>query len=137
MHFNPLIPKATEIKGPQNTECPISSIYKGDLLCPSKTTMTAGIVRKLPSSPNTSGRSTVTKKARTACVKSITNNERVRKFQSDIRSLRDFVVFCLKGRMGRSRIDRVKSYVVDKCPPAGVMRKLGDGGVNSGVFLVI
>ncbi|GBM86139.1 hypothetical protein AVEN_8837-1 [Araneus ventricosus] len=59
------------------------------------------IVRKLPSSPNTSGRATLTKKAR---VKSITLNERRWKFQSDNRTA---IVFCLKGRMGRSRIDRV------------------------------
>ncbi|GBO31605.1 hypothetical protein AVEN_47154-1 [Araneus ventricosus] len=62
------------------------------------------IVRKLTSSPNTSGRSTLTKKARAEGVKSITLNENGWKFQSDIRTA---IVFCLKGRMGRSRIDRV------------------------------
>ncbi|GBN92129.1 hypothetical protein AVEN_240041-1, partial [Araneus ventricosus] len=54
--------------------------------------MTAGIVRivrKLPSSPNTSGRVTLTKKARTAGVKSITFNERRWKFQSDIPDVSD------------------------------------------------
>ncbi|GBN84995.1 hypothetical protein AVEN_231497-1 [Araneus ventricosus] len=73
--------------------------------------MTAGIVlivRKLPSSPNTSGRATLTKKTRAAGVKSITRNERGWKFQSDIRTFRTATVFCLQGRMGRSSIDRVK-----------------------------
>ncbi|GBM49066.1 hypothetical protein AVEN_155823-1 [Araneus ventricosus] len=71
--------------------------------------MTAGIfriVRKLPSSPNTSGRATLTKKARAAGVKSITLNERVWKFPSDIRTFRTTIIFCLKGRMGLSRMDR-------------------------------
>ncbi|GBM38405.1 hypothetical protein AVEN_260796-1 [Araneus ventricosus] len=66
------------------------------------------IVRKLPSSPNTSGRATPTKKARAACVKSITLNKRRWKFQSDIWTFRAAIVFCLKERMGRSRINRVK-----------------------------
>ncbi|GBN21246.1 hypothetical protein AVEN_60930-1 [Araneus ventricosus] len=84
---------------------------KGNSLSPSKTTMAAGIVRivrKLPSSPNTSGRAILTKKACTACVKSITLNERGWKCQSDIRTFRTAIVFCLKGRMRRYRIDRVK-----------------------------
>ncbi|GBL97889.1 hypothetical protein AVEN_127002-1 [Araneus ventricosus] len=66
--------------------------------------MTAGIVRivrKLPSSPNISGRATLPKKASAADVKSITLNERGWKLQSDIRTA---IVFCL---MGRSLIDRV------------------------------
>ncbi|GBN71530.1 hypothetical protein AVEN_219219-1 [Araneus ventricosus] len=66
------------------------------------------IVRKLSSSPNTSGRATRTKKARSAKVKSITLNERGLKFQSDIRTFRTAIVFCLKARMGRSHIDRIK-----------------------------
>ncbi|GBL93140.1 hypothetical protein AVEN_216489-1 [Araneus ventricosus] len=73
--------------------------------------MTVGIVRilrKLPSSPNTSGRATLTKKSIAAGVKSITLNEKGWRFQSEIRTFRTPVVFCLKGRMGRSRIDRVK-----------------------------
>ncbi|GBM76596.1 hypothetical protein AVEN_143018-1 [Araneus ventricosus] len=74
--------------------------------------MTAGIVRivrKLPPSPNTSGRATLTKEARAAGVKSITLNERGWKFQSDIRTFRTaIVIFCLKGRMGRSHIDGLK-----------------------------
>ncbi|GBN12455.1 hypothetical protein AVEN_66485-1 [Araneus ventricosus] len=69
---------------------------------------TVRIARKLPSFPKTSGRSTLTKKARAAGVKSITLNERGWKFQSGIRTFRTAVVFCLKARMGRSRIDRVK-----------------------------
>ncbi|GBN33971.1 hypothetical protein AVEN_130489-1 [Araneus ventricosus] len=72
--------------------------------------MTAGIVRivrKLASYPNTSGPDIVTKKARAAGVKLITLNERRWNFQSDIRTFRTAIVFCLKGRMGRSRIDRV------------------------------
>ncbi|GBN12106.1 hypothetical protein AVEN_118124-1 [Araneus ventricosus] len=90
-------------------ERPRSSIKdKGNSLSPSKTTTTAGIVRilrKLPSSPNTSGGATLTKKAQAVGVKSITLNERGLKFQSDIRTA---IVFCLKGRMGRFRIDRIK-----------------------------
>ncbi|GBM13467.1 hypothetical protein AVEN_40407-1 [Araneus ventricosus] len=84
--------------------------------------MTAGIVRivrKLPSSPNTSGRGTLTKKARAAGVRSITLNERRWEFQSDIRTFRSARVFCLKGPMGRSRVDRVKageSQVPDLIP---------------------
>ncbi|GBO22248.1 hypothetical protein AVEN_132030-1 [Araneus ventricosus] len=69
--------------------------------------MTAGIVRtprKLASSPNTTGRATLTKKARAVGVKSISLNERGWKFQSGIRTA---IVFCLKERMGRSRIERV------------------------------
>ncbi|GBM90374.1 hypothetical protein AVEN_56647-1 [Araneus ventricosus] len=66
------------------------------------------IVRKLPSSPNTSVRATLTMEARAAGVKSITLNERGWKFQSDIRTFRSAIVFCLKGRMGRSHIDGVK-----------------------------
>ncbi|GBN19906.1 hypothetical protein AVEN_227707-1 [Araneus ventricosus] len=49
--------------------------------------MTAGIVRivrKLPSSPNTFGRATLSKKAPAVGVKSSTLNERGWKFQSDI-----------------------------------------------------
>ncbi|GBN30505.1 hypothetical protein AVEN_144949-1 [Araneus ventricosus] len=76
--------------------------------------MTAGIVRivrKLPSSPNTSARATLTKKARAAGVKSNTISERKWKFQSDIRMA---IVICLKGRIGRSRIDRVKINLFSK-----------------------
>ncbi|GBN05371.1 hypothetical protein AVEN_124282-1 [Araneus ventricosus] len=71
--FNHLIPKAIEIKDLKIQERPSSSIKdKGNSLSPSKPTRTAGIVRivrKLPSSPNTYGRSTLTKKARAAGVK--------------------------------------------------------------------
>ncbi|GBM60799.1 hypothetical protein AVEN_125460-1 [Araneus ventricosus] len=79
--------------------------------------MTAGIIliaRKLPSSPNTSGRATLTKKARVLGVKSITLKERRWKFLNDFRTLRAAIVFCLKGRMGRSRIDRVKPVAPKK-----------------------
>ncbi|GBM74741.1 hypothetical protein AVEN_197986-1 [Araneus ventricosus] len=72
--------------------------------------MTAGIVRivrKLPSSPNTSGRATLTKKARAVGVTSIALHERGWKFPSDIRAA---IAFCLKGRMGQSRIDRLKQW---------------------------
>ncbi|GBN41058.1 hypothetical protein AVEN_118517-1 [Araneus ventricosus] len=72
--------------------------------------MAAGIVRivaKLPSFPNTSGRATLTNRARTAGVKSIALNERGWKFESDTQAFRTAIVFFLKGRMGRSRIDRV------------------------------
>ncbi|GBN54276.1 hypothetical protein AVEN_39338-1 [Araneus ventricosus] len=69
MAFDSLIPKAIEIKGPQIRERPITCIKdKGNSL----STITAGIVRvvrKLPSSPNTSGRATLTKKAHAAVVK--------------------------------------------------------------------
>ncbi|GBN31332.1 hypothetical protein AVEN_153049-1 [Araneus ventricosus] len=71
--------------------------------------MTAGIVRivrKFPSYPSTSGRAPLSKKARAAGVKSITINETGWKFQTDIRTFRTAIVSCLKGRMGRSRIDR-------------------------------
>ncbi|GBN39065.1 hypothetical protein AVEN_106611-1 [Araneus ventricosus] len=74
--------------------------------------MTGGVVqtvRKLPCSPNTSGRATQTKEASAAGVKSIALNEREWKFQRDIRTFWTAVVFCLKGRMGRFRIDRVKT----------------------------
>ncbi|GBN19149.1 hypothetical protein AVEN_163613-1 [Araneus ventricosus] len=71
--LNPLIPKTIEIKGPQNTGTSSSSIRdKGNSLSTSKTTMTADIlriVRKFHSSPSTSERSTLTKKARAAGVK--------------------------------------------------------------------
>ncbi|GBM84263.1 hypothetical protein AVEN_102013-1 [Araneus ventricosus] len=73
--------------------------------------MTAGnvrIVRKLPPSPSTSARATLTKKARAVGVKSITLYERGWKFRSDIRTFRTATVFRMKGRMERSRIDRVK-----------------------------
>ncbi|GBM27829.1 hypothetical protein AVEN_119286-1 [Araneus ventricosus] len=73
--------------------------------------MTAGtvrILRKPPFSPNTSGRAIPRKKARVAGVKSITLNERGWEFQCDIRTA---IVFFLKKRVGRSRIDRVKNYV--------------------------
>ncbi|GBM88195.1 hypothetical protein AVEN_57951-1 [Araneus ventricosus] len=109
---NPLITKAIETKGPQNTRTS-ELLYKdkGNSLSPSKTTMTAGIVRivrKFPSSPHTSGIATLTKKACAAGVKSITLNEMGWKLQSDIRTFRTAIVFCLKGRMGRSHINRVK-----------------------------
>ncbi|GBN94157.1 hypothetical protein AVEN_134590-1 [Araneus ventricosus] len=68
---NPLIPKATEINL-KIRQRPNSSIKdKGNSFSLSKTTMTAGIVRiirKPPSSPNTSGRATLTKKALAAGV---------------------------------------------------------------------
>ncbi|GBN61844.1 hypothetical protein AVEN_40297-1 [Araneus ventricosus] len=70
--------------------------------------MTAGTVRILrkPSfSPNSSGRATLDKKARAAGEKSITLNEREWKVRSDIRTA---IVFCLKRRLGRSRIYRVE-----------------------------
>ncbi|GBM26827.1 hypothetical protein AVEN_32078-1 [Araneus ventricosus] len=65
--LNPLISNAFKIKGPENRERPSSSIKdKRNSLSPSGTTMTAGIVRivkRLPSSRNTCGRATLTKKA--------------------------------------------------------------------------
>ncbi|GBN69974.1 hypothetical protein AVEN_27345-1 [Araneus ventricosus] len=73
------------------------------------------IVRKLFSSPNTSERATLMKKARAVGVKSITFNERGWRFQSGIRTFRMAIVFCLKGRMGHSSIDRVKcDFVVTR-----------------------
>ncbi|GBN64198.1 hypothetical protein AVEN_11779-1 [Araneus ventricosus] len=73
--------------------------------------MRAGTVRILGKpqfSPNTSGRAFLTKKACAVCVKSITLNERVWEFQSDIRTFRTSIVFCLKERLGQSSVDRVK-----------------------------
>ncbi|GBL97773.1 hypothetical protein AVEN_231940-1 [Araneus ventricosus] len=67
-----------------------------------------GIVRKLPSFPNTSGQATLTKKTRAAGVKSITLYERRWEFQSDIRTFWTAIVFCSDGRMARFRIYRVK-----------------------------
>ncbi|GBM22072.1 hypothetical protein AVEN_137380-1 [Araneus ventricosus] len=52
------------------------------------------------------------KKAYATGVKSITLNERGRKFHSDIRTFRTVAVFCLKGRFGPSCIDRVKTEIV-------------------------
>ncbi|GBN17106.1 hypothetical protein AVEN_33013-1 [Araneus ventricosus] len=69
--------------------------------------MTAGtvqILRKPSFSPIASERATLTKKVRAADEKSIRLNERGLKFRNDIRTA---IVFCLKRRLGRSRIDRV------------------------------
>ncbi|GBL71994.1 hypothetical protein AVEN_115031-1 [Araneus ventricosus] len=86
--------------------------------------MTAGtalILRKHPFSPIASGLATLAKKARVAGVKSITLNERGWKFQSDIRTV---TVSCLKGRMGRSRIDRVKEPLFHNTIPTPIHSKL-------------
>ncbi|GBO41396.1 hypothetical protein AVEN_131444-1 [Araneus ventricosus] len=99
--------------------------------------MTTGIVRivrKLPSSPNTSGRATLTKKALAAGVKSITFNERGWKFQSDIRTFRTAIVVCMKGRMGRSPIDRVKNKNSNKTSDRK-WRWKGKNRVSSSVIL--
>ncbi|GBM92469.1 hypothetical protein AVEN_2108-1 [Araneus ventricosus] len=74
------------------------------------TTGTVRILRKPASSPNTSGRATLRKKASAAVVKLITLNERGWKFQNDILTLRTAIVFCLKRHMGRLRIDRIKLF---------------------------
>ncbi|GBM46420.1 hypothetical protein AVEN_256393-1 [Araneus ventricosus] len=98
-----MIPKAIEIKGPQNTGTS-EFLYErshrnhnDSWHCPN--------CKKTPLFPEHNGRTTLTNKALAVCVKSI---ERMSKFQSDIRTA---IVFCLKGRMGRSRIDRVNGGV--------------------------
>ncbi|GBM38507.1 hypothetical protein AVEN_24598-1 [Araneus ventricosus] len=84
---------------------------KGNSLPPSKSRRTVGTVRVLRSPPSSSqnptGRATLTKKACPAGVKSIALNEREWTFHSDFRTFWTTAVFCLKGRLGRSRIDRV------------------------------
>ncbi|GBM34069.1 hypothetical protein AVEN_225596-1 [Araneus ventricosus] len=95
-------------------ERPSSSFKgKGNSLPPLKTTMAADTVRilRIPFSPlftNPSGGATLRKKAYAAGVKLIILNERVWNFYSDIRTFRTTAVFCLKGRFGPSRNDRVK-----------------------------
>ncbi|GBO29992.1 hypothetical protein AVEN_57528-1 [Araneus ventricosus] len=72
--------------------------------------MTAGTVRILrkPSFfPNPSGRATLTKKECAAGEKSITLNEGVEISETAI-------VFCMKRRLGRSRIDRVNDSIENK-----------------------
>ncbi|GBO42511.1 hypothetical protein AVEN_97064-1 [Araneus ventricosus] len=91
--------------------------------------MTAGTVRILgkPSfSPNPSGRAILTKKECAAGEKSITLNEGVEISETAI-------VFCLKRRLGRSRIDRVGHPTFDH----NSMHSLGSrvlenscGGIN-------
>ncbi|GBN34821.1 hypothetical protein AVEN_51003-1 [Araneus ventricosus] len=79
--------------------------------------MTAGTVRLLRkplSSPNTSGQAPLKKKASAAGVKSITLNEMGWKFQIGIRTFRTAIVFFLKRRMGRSRIDRGTACQISK-----------------------
>ncbi|GBO29834.1 hypothetical protein AVEN_128743-1 [Araneus ventricosus] len=74
--------------------------------------MTAGIVRILRKhsfSPNPSERATLTKKVRSADEKSTTLNESGWKCRSDIRTA---IVFRLKRRLGRSRIDRVNHLAI-------------------------
>ncbi|GBO46562.1 hypothetical protein AVEN_208066-1 [Araneus ventricosus] len=66
--------------------------------------------KKNPFSPNPSGRATLTKKARAVGERSITFNERGWKFRCDIQALRTAIVFCLKRRLGRSRMDRVQIF---------------------------
>ncbi|GBN61798.1 hypothetical protein AVEN_198906-1 [Araneus ventricosus] len=71
--------------------------------------VTARILRKLTFSPNPSGRVTLTKKAYAGGLKSITLYERVRQFHGDIRTFGTATVFCLRRRLGRSRIVTVKN----------------------------
>ncbi|GBL89409.1 hypothetical protein AVEN_225919-1 [Araneus ventricosus] len=102
---------AIGIKKPQNTATS-ELLYQryGQFASLLKTRMTGGtgrILRKPSFSPSASERATLTKKARAAGVKAITFNERGWKRQSDMQTFRTAIVFCLKGRMGRSRIDRV------------------------------
>ncbi|GBN56601.1 hypothetical protein AVEN_177815-1 [Araneus ventricosus] len=67
---NPLIPKTIGIEEPKNTGTPEFLFQrKGKFTSPSKTTMTASIVRILRKphfSPNPSKKATLTKKKRTA-----------------------------------------------------------------------
>ncbi|GBN04588.1 hypothetical protein AVEN_244232-1 [Araneus ventricosus] len=96
IRLNPLVPKTIGTEAPQNTGTP-EFLYQRQpkFTSPSKTAMRAGIVRivrNLPSSPNTSGRATLTKKARTTGLKSITLNESGWKLQRDIRTA---AVVCL------------------------------------------
>ncbi|GBM76299.1 hypothetical protein AVEN_81847-1 [Araneus ventricosus] len=72
------------------------------------TTGTVQILRKPSFSPNPSGRAILTKKARAAGEKSITLNKRGWNLRSGIRTFRTAIVVCLKKRLGRSRIERVK-----------------------------
>ncbi|GBL82475.1 hypothetical protein AVEN_252602-1 [Araneus ventricosus] len=76
--------------------------------------MTAGtvpILRLPPLFPNPSGGATLRKKAYAAGVKSVTLKGRVWKFHSDIPTFRTAAVFCLKGRFGPFRIDRVNTIL--------------------------
>ncbi|GBM89360.1 hypothetical protein AVEN_59469-1 [Araneus ventricosus] len=98
-------------EGSQITGTPEFSFkYKRNSLLLSKTTMTAGTVRilRFPPFPKSNRTSHSTRKAHFVGVQSITLNERGRKFYSDIRTFRTAAVFCLKGRLGRSSIDRDK-----------------------------
>ncbi|GBN55444.1 hypothetical protein AVEN_144243-1 [Araneus ventricosus] len=81
-------------------------------------------------SPNPSGRATLTKKERAVVVKSITLNERRWKLHNDIRTS---TVFCSKGRLGRSPIDRVKEPEVK----AAVVRKFEERDASSALALII
>ncbi|GBM85074.1 hypothetical protein AVEN_109374-1 [Araneus ventricosus] len=77
--------------------------------------MAAGTVQilRIPSfPPNPSERAALKKKALAAGVKSMTLNDGRWRFDSDIRTFRTGTVFCLKGRFGRSGIDRVKILLV-------------------------
>ncbi|GBM06171.1 hypothetical protein AVEN_218830-1 [Araneus ventricosus] len=107
--INPLIPKTVGIERPQDTETPLFLFQRyPKFTSPLKNRNDSWHSRnskKIPYSPNPSGRAILTKKACTAGVKSITLNDIGWKLHSDIRTA---TVLCLSRRLGRSRIDRVK-----------------------------
>ncbi|GBN78836.1 hypothetical protein AVEN_91382-1, partial [Araneus ventricosus] len=103
---NPLIPKTIGIEGPQNTGKLNSSSFK-DMVnhFPSQITQWQQhcLNSKNPLFPKSIFASLSNEES------AITFNERRWKFPNDIRTFRTAVVFCLKERFGRSRIDRVKA----------------------------